>query len=149
MQRQEGSRAARGSPSTGQCLQLSVLGRSQDLQTASLQAVPEDWLRVTLELSWAQWGLEVWHCGRSPRSYNARAGTPAKTPQPWVTMPRLGYPKMKSSREKSARSRYQQKKDPQCTWSNRQKSSCPQPQSSCASQAELRQSTASGENRGI
>lgn len=49
VQRQEGSRAARGSPSTVQCLRLSVLGRSQDLQTASLQAVPEDWLRVTLK----------------------------------------------------------------------------------------------------
>lgn len=37
-----------GSAGTVQSLQLGLLGDSQDLQSASLQAVPKDWHRVAL-----------------------------------------------------------------------------------------------------
>lgn len=62
------------------------------------------------DLSWAQWGLEVCHCGTSPGTDSARAGTSPKTLQPRMTMLQLGQPKTKSSRGKSERSRYQQTK---------------------------------------
>lgn len=52
-----------------------------------------------LNLSWAQCGLEVCHCGRHPRTDHTRAGTPAKTLQPWWPCCSWDTPKQRAAEE--------------------------------------------------
>lgn len=78
-------------------------------------------------------------CGGRTRTDRAGAGTPAKLLEMWVTCAggHVGDPKTNSSRGKSARSRYQQKKTPTLHMEQQTEPITLTAQTSCASQVEL------------